>query len=110
VSFIAFDYLLSPLYILVKSFVLNHFVASIQGLTTIRALDAQKCLQQEFDHHQDVHASATYLLKTIVYSFSFWVDMMCLMYILLIIFSFLLFESRKLNQHRFDKLRILILK
>jgi ATP-binding cassette subfamily C (CFTR/MRP) protein 4 len=54
--------------------------------------------QQEFDHHQDVHASATYLLKTIVYSFSFWVDMMCLMYIVLIIFSFLLFESRKLNQ------------
>jgi ATP-binding cassette subfamily C (CFTR/MRP) protein 4 len=98
VSFIAFDYLLLPLYILVKSPVLNHFVATVRGLTTIRALDAQKCLQQEFDHHQDVHASAFYLLKAMIYSFTFWVDMICVIYIVLIIFSFLLFETRKFDQ------------
>jgi ATP-binding cassette subfamily C (CFTR/MRP) protein 4 len=98
VSFIAFNCLLLLSYILVKSPVLNHFVASVRGLTTIRALDAQKCLQQEFDHHQDVHASAFYLLKAMIYSFTFWVDMICLIYIVLIIFSFLLFETRKFHQ------------
>ncbi|KAJ3620808.1 hypothetical protein MTP99_004726 [Tenebrio molitor] len=79
---------------IVKSPVLNHFVATVRGLTTIRALDAQKCLQQEFDHHQDVHASAFYLLKAMIYSFTFWVDMICVIYIVLIIFSFLLFETQ----------------
>jgi hypothetical protein len=83
-------------HILVKSPVLGHLVTSIRGLTTIRALNAQKSLQQEFDHHQDVHTSAYYLLQATMFTFTFRIDVICVVFTVVIIFSYLLFETRKI--------------
>jgi ATP-binding cassette subfamily C (CFTR/MRP) protein 4 len=79
----------------VKSPVLSHLVASVQGLTTIRALNAQRRLIQEFDHHQDVHTSAYYFLKSTISTFIFWVDLSCILYTSVVILTYLLSETRE---------------
>jgi ATP-binding cassette subfamily C (CFTR/MRP) protein 4 len=79
----------------VKSPVLSHLVASVQGLTTIRALNAQRRLIQEFDHHQDVHTSAYYFLKSTISTFNFWVDLSCILYTSVVILTYLLSETRE---------------
>jgi ATP-binding cassette subfamily C (CFTR/MRP) protein 4 len=81
---------------------LSHLVTSVRGMTTIRALNAQKCLQQEFDHHQDVHSSVYYLLQATISTFTFWVDMICVLYTAIIVFSYLLFETRKSTFNVFE--------
>ncbi|XP_078589212.1 ATP-binding cassette sub-family C member 4-like [Branchiostoma floridae x Branchiostoma japonicum] len=47
-----------------RSPVFSHLSATLQGLSTIRALAADKIVQQEFDAHQDLHSEAWFLFLT----------------------------------------------
>ncbi|PSN42283.1 Multidrug resistance-associated protein 4 [Blattella germanica] len=76
-----------------KSPVFTHLNATLQGLTTIRAYGAQEILRKEFDKHQDLHSSAWYMFITTSQAFGFSLDIMCLIFITLVTFSFLVLEE-----------------
>ncbi|XP_025405942.1 probable multidrug resistance-associated protein lethal(2)03659 isoform X3 [Sipha flava] len=73
-----------------RSPVFAHLNASLQGLTTIRAFEAEQILSKEFDNHQDLHSSAWYLFIASSRAFGFWLDVVCLIYISIVTFSFLI--------------------
>ncbi|KAJ3634109.1 hypothetical protein MTP99_011017 [Tenebrio molitor] len=72
-----------------RSPVFSHLSASLQGLPTIRAFDAEETLRKEFDHHQDLHSSAYYMFVACSRTFAFWLDMNCIVYIGFVVLSFL---------------------
>ncbi|CAH1382841.1 unnamed protein product [Tenebrio molitor] len=76
-----------------RSSVFTHISASIQGLSTIRALNAEKILIQEFDNHQDLHTSAFHLYISTFSTFGFWTELMCVLFNGLVIFGFFLIKS-----------------
>ncbi|PNF26812.1 hypothetical protein B7P43_G17381 [Cryptotermes secundus] len=76
-----------------RSPVFSHLSASLQGLTTIRALGAQAMLEKEFDGHQDLHSSAWYMFITTTRAFSVWLDSTCLLYIIVVTFSFFIMSG-----------------
>jgi hypothetical protein len=84
--------------ILARSSVFTHISASLQGLATIRALNAEKILIQEFDNHQDLHTSAFHLYISMFSTFGFWIDVMCVLYTGLVTFSFILIKSGRFIQ------------
>ncbi|GLG99920.1 Putative multidrug resistance-associated protein [Gryllus bimaculatus] len=73
-----------------RSPVFSHMNASLQGLTTIRAFGAENILVKEFDNHQDLHSSAWYVFIATSRAFGFWLDIICVAYITIVTFSFLI--------------------
>lgn len=78
---------------IMKSPVFTHLNATLRGLTTIRAYGAQDILSKEFDRHQDLHSAAWYMFITTSQAFGFSLDIMCLIFIGFVTFSFLLIED-----------------
>ncbi|XP_076255687.1 putative multidrug resistance-associated protein lethal(2)03659 isoform X3 [Rhynchophorus ferrugineus] len=78
-----------------RSPVFSHLSATLQGLTTIRAFKAQTILTKEFDNYQDLHSSAWFAFISTSRAFGYWLDLMCLIYIALVTFSFLLIGNEK---------------
>ena len=72
-----------------RSPVFGHLSASLQGLATIRSFNADETLINEFDRHQDLHSSAWYFFIASSHAFGFYLDIICLVYIILVIISFL---------------------
>lgn len=67
----------------------GHLSASLEGLATIRASKAQSILQDEFDKHQDVFNSVSYMYMTTARAFGFILDFLCVNYIAIITTTFL---------------------
>ncbi|XP_060519010.1 probable multidrug resistance-associated protein lethal(2)03659 isoform X2 [Cylas formicarius] len=78
-----------------KSPVFSHLNATLQGLTTIRAFGAQEILIREFDNHQDLHSSAWYSFISTSRAFGYWLDLVCILYIAMVTFSFLVIGNEK---------------
>ncbi|RZC36194.1 multidrug resistance-associated protein, partial [Asbolus verrucosus] len=78
-----------------RSPVFSHLNASLQGLTTIRAFGAQEILEKEFDNHQDLHSSAWFSFISTSRAFGYWLDLVCIVYITLVTFSFLIIGNEK---------------
>ncbi|XP_050078062.1 ATP-binding cassette sub-family C member 4-like [Anopheles maculipalpis] len=76
-----------------RSPVFSHLSASLAGLPTIRAFGAQKELIREFDAHQDIHTASFYMFITASTAFGFALDLLCLIFVFIVVFSFLLFEQ-----------------
>lgn len=55
-----------------RSPIYSHLGASLNGLATIRAFQAEQLLIEEFDAHQDLHSSAFYLFIAAARAFGFW--------------------------------------
>ncbi|XP_050059315.1 probable multidrug resistance-associated protein lethal(2)03659 isoform X2 [Aphis gossypii] len=76
-----------------RSPVFTHLNASLQGITTIRAFEAEQILSTEFSIHQDLHSSAWYLFISSNRAFGFWLDLTCLIYISIVTFCLLLISN-----------------
>ncbi|XP_052747524.1 probable multidrug resistance-associated protein lethal(2)03659 [Bicyclus anynana] len=73
-----------------RSPVFSHVNATIQGLPTIRSFGAELLLAQEFDRHQDLHSAAWYLFITCSRAFGYFLDVICLLFIICVTFSCLM--------------------
>lgn len=71
-----------------RSPVFSHLNASFQGLTTIRAFDADEILINEFDRHQDQHSSAWFIFLATSRAFGFYLDFLSVIYVAVVIGSF----------------------
>ncbi|XP_017883367.1 probable multidrug resistance-associated protein lethal(2)03659 [Ceratina calcarata] len=75
-----------------RSPVFDHLGATLQGLTTIRAFNAQEIVTTEFDNRQDSHTSTWFILITISRVFGLYIEVFCLIYIAFIMITFLVFD------------------
>ncbi|KAJ6646818.1 putative multidrug resistance-associated protein lethal [Pseudolycoriella hygida] len=72
-----------------RSPVLSHINATLQGLSTIRAFNASELLEKEFHDIQDHNISCYYLFLSSSRWFALWMDLVCLLFISFVTFSFL---------------------
>ncbi|KAK0092933.1 hypothetical protein PV326_000289 [Microctonus aethiopoides] len=82
-----------------RSSVYNHFLATLQGLTTIRSFGTNKILIDEFDHHQDNHSSVWYIFIVSSRAFAFWLDCLNLIYTVIVTMSFLILPKNSNFSH-----------
>lgn len=71
--------------------------ATLQGLTTIRAFQAQNVLSKEFNECMDANTSAWYIFITTTRAFALWLDVVCVLYIAVVTMSFLLMGQNALG-------------
>ncbi|KAJ3652865.1 hypothetical protein Zmor_018795, partial [Zophobas morio] len=64
-----------------KSPLFTHVVATMEGLTTIKALKAQTHCLSKFEDHQNRYNSIGYLYQALYHAFNFWIDFACMLYI-----------------------------
>ncbi|KMQ91166.1 putative multidrug resistance-associated, lethal 03659-like isoform x5 protein, partial [Lasius niger] len=76
-----------------RSPIFDHLNASLQGLTTIRAFNAENILMANLCSHQDLHSSACFLFLATSRAFGFYIDMICQLYIGVIIVAFTIFKD-----------------
>ncbi|XP_055326333.1 ATP-binding cassette sub-family C member 4-like [Sitodiplosis mosellana] len=76
-----------------RSPIFSHVNATIQGSSTVRAFNAEKFLENEFHEFQDFNTSCWYLFIGASRWFAFWLDLVCLLYVIVVTYSFLLFSS-----------------
>lgn len=76
-----------------RSPVIGYLNSSLDGLTTIRAFGNEIVLTSQFDGHQDLNSSATYMFLATSRAFGFWLDMLCAVFIGCVTFSFIIFKS-----------------
>ena len=73
-----------------RSPIYSHLAATLNGLSTIRAFEAEHILALEFDNHQDLNSSAYYLFIAAARAFGFWLDSVLVIYIAIVVLSFFL--------------------
>ncbi|XP_036139278.1 probable multidrug resistance-associated protein lethal(2)03659 isoform X2 [Monomorium pharaonis] len=76
-----------------RSPIFDHLGASLQGLTTIRAFNAEEVLMAELCSHQDVHSSACFLFLSTSRAFGFYIDIICQFYVATIIIAFTMIDG-----------------
>ncbi|EZA47173.1 putative multidrug resistance-associated protein [Ooceraea biroi] len=67
--------------------------ASLQGLTTIRASNAEEILMADLCNHQDLNSSAGFLFMSTSRAFGFYLDLLCQLYIGVVIVIFTAFDG-----------------
>ncbi|KAI8430161.1 hypothetical protein MSG28_000538 [Choristoneura fumiferana] len=70
--------------------VFGHLTATVQGAATVRAFGAEALLAAEFDRHQDLHSAAWYLFITCSRAFGYFLDLICLLFIVCVTFGCLM--------------------
>ncbi|EDV94851.1 probable multidrug resistance-associated protein lethal(2)03659 [Drosophila grimshawi] len=71
-----------------RSPIYSHLGISLNGLTTIRALGAQKALIAEFDNLQDLHSSGYYTFLATSRAFGYYIDFFCTLYTIIIVLNY----------------------
>jgi ATP-binding cassette, subfamily C (CFTR/MRP), member 4 len=66
---------------------------TIDGITTVRAFQKQKALQLEMNEHLDRNFTTSFLLMAASTSFGFLLDMICLAFITIVIFTCVTFPE-----------------
>ncbi|EDW56607.1 probable multidrug resistance-associated protein lethal(2)03659 [Drosophila sechellia] len=78
---------------LTRSPIYSHTNQTFHGHSTIRSMDAMPQLEQTFHGHQNTNSSALFLYVSANRAFSFWTDLICVVYILAVTFSFLVINQ-----------------
>ncbi|EDV54484.1 probable multidrug resistance-associated protein lethal(2)03659 [Drosophila erecta] len=60
----------------------SHFSATLNGLPTIRAMEAQELLTKEYDNYQDLHSSGYYTFLSTNRAFGYYLDLFCVAYVI----------------------------
>ncbi|XP_063924548.1 probable multidrug resistance-associated protein lethal(2)03659 [Zophobas morio] len=76
-----------------KSPIYTHVVATVDGLSTIKASRAQKYCLSKFETHQDCYNSIRYLHQALHGSYAFWTDFTCMLYVAVVIFFLIIFKK-----------------
>jgi len=58
-------------------------------------MNGTKYMERDFHYYQNENTSALYLHVSINRAFAFWTDLICVLYILAVTFSFLLFDKHR---------------
>ncbi|KAG8228792.1 hypothetical protein J437_LFUL006671 [Ladona fulva] len=80
-----------------RSPVYTHIGATLEGLSTIRSHSAQTILIKEFDQIQDINTSAYFMYLSVSSGFGFILDIMCILYVSIVTFSFIFLEQDALG-------------
>lgn len=91
------DYLtISSTFILIaRSPLFAYTNATVQGLTTIRAFNAEQILCKEFNAHLDRNTSASYQFHGVSRAFAVWVELTCAAYMAVSLCVFLAIGNGK---------------
>lgn len=84
--------------IVAKSPVFTHLNATLTGLSTVRAYNAEKILQTEFDLHQDTHSACWYMFIATSSAFGLSLDIMCFVFISFIMVYFMLIDPNQTGE------------
>ncbi|XP_031635556.1 multidrug resistance-associated protein 4-like [Contarinia nasturtii] len=76
-----------------RSPIFSHMNATLQGLSTVRAFNASKILEKEFHEFQDYNTSCWYLFICSSRWFALWLDVVCLLFVTFVTYSFLLLSN-----------------
>ncbi|XP_056631845.1 probable multidrug resistance-associated protein lethal(2)03659 isoform X2 [Diorhabda sublineata] len=76
-----------------RSPIYSHLTASLQGLTTVRAFQAQELLAIEFDKLQNSHSAAFFMYLGAQRSFGFWLDFFCILYVGFVLVALLIVKG-----------------
>lgn len=76
-----------------KSPAFTHLAATLGGLSTVRAFNAEALLQTEFDHHQDTHSACWFMFIATGSAFGFSLDVMCWIFITCIILYYMVLDT-----------------
>lgn len=80
-----------------KSHAFVHLGATMNGLSTVRAFDAQEVLIKEFDQHQNLHTGIWYMYLACSQAFGFALDVLCTFFVAFVVFFFLVFDATDFN-------------
>lgn len=85
-----------PMYFLsAKSPVFTHITTTLDGLSTIRAFNAQTMLKNEFDSHQNTNTAIFHVSLGLSHGFGMSLDFMVYTFIGCVIYIFLLLDPGK---------------
>ncbi|CAH1638630.1 unnamed protein product [Spodoptera littoralis] len=76
-----------------RSPVFSHVTATMSGLGTVRACEAEEMLKIQFDDKQDVHTAAWYLTLVTNTAFSIWLSLCCSAYVIVVAYTFLFLDD-----------------
>ncbi|XP_050297884.1 probable multidrug resistance-associated protein lethal(2)03659 [Anthonomus grandis grandis] len=80
-----------------RSPLIGHVNATIEGLTTIRASQVEHILADEFDRHQDLYTSASYMTFCIRKAFAFFMDILSALFVTFIVGKLLFWGAGELS-------------
>ncbi|KAI2473958.1 Putative multidrug resistance-associated protein lethal(2)03659-like [Diabrotica virgifera virgifera] len=82
-----------------KSPMFSHMSSTMYGLDTIRAFSAENMLIQQFDDLQDIHSSAWFIYLASGKCFALWLDLVCVFFIAIVVFTLLLINRGTMRQN-----------
>lgn len=80
-------------YFTAKSPSFTHFTATLSGLSTVRAYKVEDTLRNQFDNHQDAHSACWFIYMSALSAFSFFIDVLCVIFISCVIFYYMIFDT-----------------
>ncbi|XP_055381375.1 probable multidrug resistance-associated protein lethal(2)03659 [Condylostylus longicornis] len=77
-----------------RSPIYSHVNKTFQGLVTIRSIQAQQFMEDQFNMFQNSNASSWFLFLATTRAFVIWLDFLCVFYIGIVTYSFLLLQEQ----------------